>query len=201
MELEKIPAIFSLIGAICTLIYYLNRDESKCKFCGKTISHRKVNRYYMTINNKQHAVCKGCSNKKILVSAHHQLSCSCCSKDLSKSNKVHSWQGKKREYHLCTACNAMASKQSRRNFRLDEVLSCDFLQKYTDFHDINHLARKYDGDIEKQDDLNSPNWNQYIINNTHFSSWKEMAEIAQHEMLSLENDDVIKMISKKVSRR
>lgn len=87
-----IGLIFSLISSVAILIYYLNPKQSTCYDCEASISHRKENRYSVTLNGEENALCKKCFNKHQKQELLPAQNCFCCEKVFTTRMKIHKWE-------------------------------------------------------------------------------------------------------------
>jgi hypothetical protein len=172
----------------------MNKKESVCRKCQAAISHQKQNRYYVYEGDEKFALCKKCYSKTQKQSTLKAQVCSCCNKQFNTRMKICEWKGSSQTHYLCAACNKKAGEKLRNYFRLDELLSDAFISKFTNFLNLNELVESSGITIETQADLNSEKWNKFVSQNTSFSSWSEMAAVAEALLLERERDTTVSSV-------
>ena len=189
---DIIALIFSGIGSIFTLIYYINKEQSACHQCKEVISHRKQNRYYFESEGKKLALCKKCYNHSQKIASLKAQQCSCCFKKFTNRTKILEWYGEFQSYFLCTSCNRAALKMVTRDFIVDDIFPKKFIQSCSDHESLEELVKLSGLKLESQTDFNSSTWNDFIVKNTSFSSWLEMKNKAENTLMQRQNDSIIK---------
>ncbi|WP_112478894.1 hypothetical protein [Vibrio variabilis] len=183
--------VFGVIGAVVIFAYYMNSDKSVCRKCQTVISHQKQNRYSIQEGGKSYALCKKCYNTIQKLEALKAQECSCCQKAFSTRMKICEWQGVSDTYYLCVSCNKKANTRVRQSFTLNELLPSTFIRGCSKYFTFEELVEASSVKIISQSDFNSPKWDSFIAEQTTFSSWAEMASVAESQMLSRESDKVI----------
>ncbi|MFZ6041704.1 hypothetical protein ACOV11_14555 [Vibrio natriegens] len=190
-----ITLVVSVIGCLAICLYYMDKDKSVCCECKKSISHQKVNRYYFERDGEKLALCKQCYNRSIKQASLKAQECSCCGKSFTTRMKILEWNGKDRTYFLCVTCNGKAIKMVTHHFVLDDVFPSEFIQSCSHFENLNSLVSASNLKLTSQDDFNSSSWDKFVVENTSFSSWSEMKDEAERELLKKQNDNIVAKLS------
>ena len=193
---DTIALVVGAISSIAILIYYLNPKQSKCFDCQSLINHQKVNRFSITINGEDNAICKKCFNKRQKQDALIAQSCSCCSKKFTTRMKIHQWESEGEFYFLCSSCNRKGESKLTDKFQLGDILTNEFIQNNTDKNSLQEYADSSEVKIESQADLESQDWNDYVMDSSKFGSWKAMKIQAESELNSRRRKNIIEVLSK-----
>ena len=189
---ELITLIFSGIGAVFVCIYYMDEKQSVCCECNEVISHRKQNIYTLEKGGEKFALCEKCYNKINKQASLKAQNCSCCNKPFTTRMKISERKGEFQLYFLCVQCEKQVSKRGESTFLLNQLLSPDFIRKYSSFTELESMVECSGVQLKTQDDLKSEAWDKFIIANTSFTSWHEMKVCAETLMLKRQNDKIIR---------
>jgi len=196
-DLENTVAlIFTFISSVVILIYYLNSKQSNCLDCNSVISHQKENRYRITVNGEENALCKKCFNRRQKQDELVAQNCSCCSKEFTTRMKIHEWDIGSELCFLCSTCNRKGESQLKSNFQLIEVLTDNFIQNNTGVNSLQEYVDSSNIEIDHQNDLNSQEWDNFIVKSTKFPSWKAMEAKALSELYSKQKSSIIDELCK-----
>jgi hypothetical protein len=192
---DVIVLVFGAISSVAILIYYLNPKQSKCFDCQSLISHKKENRFVVSIEGEDNALCKKCFNARKRQDALVAQRCSCCSKEFTTRMKIHEWNTFGKSYFLCSSCNRKGDSKLTNNFQLADLLTDEFIRNNTDRNSLQEYVDSSKINIETQSDLDSKDWNNFIVNSSKFESWKEMEAQALHELYSMKRKSIIELLS------
>lgn len=74
--------------------------------------------------------------------------------------------------------------EGQHSVALTELLSLDFLRKYTEFETLEDMFKASGFVVESQEDFEKipdDEWDSFIKGHTQFSNWKEMLDAAGNE--------------------
>lgn len=202
MDKETLELLVTIIGGIfiviATFIYYTSPKLSTCNRCGKEISIRKKDRYWTKVNGENVALCKSCHNKRPVIYYTQQKSdvvetpmntspeisnyepakiCYACTVLITSRMKEHSLEISGVEQRLCSKCNRYIKSKVKDDLSFYELLTKEFLTKYSDVKSAEELTILYGKTI----DLDSDEWNNHILRHTKFHDWEALRDQALKE--------------------
>lgn len=80
--------------------------------------------------------------------------------------------------------NNLEKLEGTQSVPLDDILSPDFMSRFTNFSSFNELIEKSGYTVEVQEDFEripDNEWDEFISANTQFSSWQDMLDLAGYE--------------------
>lgn len=80
--------------------------------------------------------------------------------------------------------NNLEKLEGTRSVALDDILSPDFMSRFTNFSSFDELIEKSGYPVEVQEDFEripDKEWDEFISANTQFSSWQDMLDLAGYE--------------------
>ncbi|WP_016957995.1 hypothetical protein [Catenovulum agarivorans] len=193
---ELISSLFALAFSIAAFVYYSNPKKSKCYDCQEVISIHKENRFSLTVNGEEHALCKKCYNKRYKQESLPAQNCFCCGKQFSTRMKILEWDVYPSPCYLCVTCNKKGESKLKTYFLLPEIFPDQFIESHTSFSNLQEYVDSSKIKISEFNDLETEEWNLFVVKTTDFDSWESMKTLALSELYRRHRKQVIEELCK-----